>query len=256
MSGNIDLGTAGRTFTVNPGLGSAVADLDITGSIAGNNLGLTKAGVGMMRLSGVSTYTGATTVTTGTLKAGSAQAFGPAGSSETVTCPAGQYHAGIRWPHQSWRLTFQSRISVSQCSQTFSKRSGRMTVSPFRVAARAASASGFVRTNLVVFRGRQAAETPPGVHGHAATAQATGTDGMAISYAATTTTTTLTVEPEVPDVPDVPPDLVLTGPPDGVGGLVAGFMSLAEAAGRGVTTDGDTALLDRLRPDLSAAVRS
>lgn len=66
----------------------------------------------------------------------------------------------------------------------------------------------------------------------------------------------LTVEPEVPDVPDVPPDLVLTGPPDGVGGLVAGFMSLAEAAGRGVTTDGDTALLDRLRPDLSAAVRS
>ncbi len=59
---------------------------------------------------------------------------------------------------------------------------------------------GFVRTNLVVFRGRPAAaETPPVVHGHAATAQATGTDGMAISYASstTTTTTTLSVEPEV-----------------------------------------------------------
>ncbi|MBL8689548.1 MAG: vitamin B12-dependent ribonucleotide reductase [Rhodospirillaceae bacterium] len=56
---------------------------------------------------------------------------------------------------------------------------------------------GFVRTNLVVFRGRQAVvETPPILHGHAATAQATGTDGMAISFASTTTTS-LSVEPEV-----------------------------------------------------------
>ncbi len=55
---------------------------------------------------------------------------------------------------------------------------------------------GFVRTNLVVFRGGQSIETPPVVHAH--TAQATGTDGMAISYASsTTTTTTLSVEPEV-----------------------------------------------------------
>jgi ribonucleoside-diphosphate reductase alpha chain len=57
---------------------------------------------------------------------------------------------------------------------------------------------GFVRTNLVVFRGGQAAvEAPPVFHAHAATAQATGTDGMAISYAASTTTTTFSAEPEV-----------------------------------------------------------
>ena len=39
--------------------------------------------------------------------------------------PSGQYQTGIRWPHQSWRLTFQSRMPVSQCSQIFSNRSGR-----------------------------------------------------------------------------------------------------------------------------------
>jgi ribonucleoside-diphosphate reductase alpha chain len=56
---------------------------------------------------------------------------------------------------------------------------------------------GFVRTNLVVFRGGQAAaiESQPTVI-HAATAQATGTDGMAIhSFAAGATA--LAVEPEV-----------------------------------------------------------
>jgi len=54
---------------------------------------------------------------------------------------------------------------------------------------------GFVRTNLVVFRGGQAPmveSQPQVVHAHAATAQATGTDGMAISYA-----TVPAVEPEV-----------------------------------------------------------
>ena len=55
---------------------------------------------------------------------------GPAGSAVTVIWPSGQYQAGIRWPHHSWRLTFQSRISVSQCSQTASKRSGTIRVWP------------------------------------------------------------------------------------------------------------------------------
>ena len=31
------------------------------------------------------------------------QALGPAASAETVTWPSGQYQAGIRWPHHSWR---------------------------------------------------------------------------------------------------------------------------------------------------------
>ena len=36
----------------------------------------------------------------------------------------------MRWPHHSWRLTFQSRMFVSQCSQVFSNRSGRIRVRP------------------------------------------------------------------------------------------------------------------------------
>ena len=76
-----------------------------------------------------------------------AQASGPSISADTVTCPSGQYQAGIRWPHQSWRETFQSRMLVSQCSQVFSKRSGRIRVRPDRVASSARAASGPVRMN-------------------------------------------------------------------------------------------------------------
>ena len=80
------------------------------------------------------------------------QASGPASSAETVTCPSGQYQAGMRWPHHSWRLTFQSRIVVSQCSQVFSNRAGRIRVRPDRVASRARAASGPVRMNHWVLR--------------------------------------------------------------------------------------------------------
>ena len=68
-------------------------------------------------------------------------------SAETVTWPSGQYQAGIRWPHHSWRETFQSRMFVSQCSQVFSKCSGTIRVRPARVAASAFAASGSVRMN-------------------------------------------------------------------------------------------------------------
>ncbi len=42
----------------------------------------------------------------------SAQALGSC--LATVTCPFGQYHAGIRCPHQSWRDTHQSRMPSIQ----------------------------------------------------------------------------------------------------------------------------------------------
>ena len=75
------------------------------------------------------------------------QASGPSGADVTVTWPSGQYQAGIRCPHHSWRETFQSRMLVIQCSHVFSNRGGRIAVSPERVASRAVSASGFVRMN-------------------------------------------------------------------------------------------------------------
>jgi autotransporter-associated beta strand protein len=67
LTGNINLGTAARIFTVNPGLGSATSDLTVSGIISGNNIGLTKAGVGIMTLSGTNTYTGLTTLSAGSL---------------------------------------------------------------------------------------------------------------------------------------------------------------------------------------------
>ena len=42
----------------------------------------------------------------------SAQA--PGSDSATVTCPSGQYHAGIWCPHQSWREMHHGRIASIQ----------------------------------------------------------------------------------------------------------------------------------------------
>lgn len=39
------------------------------------------------------------------------------------------------------------------------------------------------------------------------------------------------------------PDVVLSGPPDGVGGLVTGFLTVADATARGVSIDGDVGRL-------------
>jgi autotransporter-associated beta strand protein len=66
ISGNLDLGSTTRAFTI--GDGTAAADLDITAII--QHGGLTKDGPGTMRLSGSASnsYVGLTTVTLGTLE--------------------------------------------------------------------------------------------------------------------------------------------------------------------------------------------
>jgi DNA-binding HxlR family transcriptional regulator len=48
------------------------------------------------------------------------------------------------------------------------------------------------------------------------------------------------------------PDLVLSGPPDGVVGLLGGVLDRAGAAKRGVTVEGDVRKLAKLRPRLAA----
>ncbi len=67
--GNLDLGAATRTFTINDSTGAAV-DLNIIGPISGPaGIGFTKVGAGTLRLSGGSnTLTGLTTVQAGTLE--------------------------------------------------------------------------------------------------------------------------------------------------------------------------------------------
>jgi hypothetical protein len=49
-----------------------------------------------------------------------------------------------------------------------------------------------------------------------------------------------------------PPDLVLTGPPDGVGGLVTGHLTPEQAADRGVVVEGDLAVLVAMRGGVGA----
>ena len=48
-----------------------------------------------------------------------------------------QYHTGMRWPHQSCREMFQSRMFSSQLTYTASQRSGRMRIAPSRTASSA-----------------------------------------------------------------------------------------------------------------------
>ena len=56
-----------------------------------------------------------------------------AGSSRlTVISPqSAQYQTGMRWPHQSWREMFQSRMFSSQSVYVLVKRSGTICVWPY-----------------------------------------------------------------------------------------------------------------------------
>ena len=73
--GHIDVNNAGTTLT-------------ISGTAVGSG-GLTKDGAGTLVLSGTNTYTGATRVTAGTLRAGSTQAFGPPATVGLMTVDSG-----------------------------------------------------------------------------------------------------------------------------------------------------------------------
>ena len=68
-STNVGLKGSGSTFNVSPGAASGI-DLDVTGAIGtagAAGAGLTKLGSGVMRMSGVNTFTGGLTVNAGTL---------------------------------------------------------------------------------------------------------------------------------------------------------------------------------------------
>jgi autotransporter-associated beta strand protein len=81
-TGTMDFGGGTRTITV--GNGTADVDLDIVVPIA--NGGLTKAGVGTMRLSGSNTFAGPVTVNAGVLRSNNGAGFS---SSSTITVNGG-----------------------------------------------------------------------------------------------------------------------------------------------------------------------
>src|SRR5438477_12906398 len=51
------------------------------------------------------------------------------------------YHAGIRWPHHSWRETHHGWMFSSQLNQVLAQVSGTILISPFLTAWSAGSAS-------------------------------------------------------------------------------------------------------------------
>ena len=74
--GKVDLNGATRTFTIGDGTNTNI-ELEITSIIqATGTFGITKAGLGLLKLSAVNTYSGTTTVSAGTLVIGNDAALG------------------------------------------------------------------------------------------------------------------------------------------------------------------------------------
>lgn len=82
----LDMGNSPRTITVNTGVGGDSAELQgaisNTGALAASQT-LTKAGTGLLLLSGADTYSGGTAITAGTLQLGNAAALG-FGGNQTI----------------------------------------------------------------------------------------------------------------------------------------------------------------------------
>lgn len=91
-AGNLALG-ASRTFTI--ANGQAATQLTVSSIISGATYGITKAGAGLMALSGLNTYTGAVTIDAGTLSgnsianAGTSSAFGTGAGTPAITIAGG-----------------------------------------------------------------------------------------------------------------------------------------------------------------------
>ena len=86
ITSQVDLGNIARTITVEESAGAAV-DLHISGNVV-NGTSLTKAGLGTLVLGGTNSYSGSTTVSAGTLRAGSSSAFGNTASQMSVSTGA------------------------------------------------------------------------------------------------------------------------------------------------------------------------
>ena len=92
LTGNLALG-ATRTFTVADG--GAADDLTVSAIITGAGAGITKAGLGTLALFALNTYTGATTISSGVLRANTLANGGVASSIGQSTSAAGNLTMGI-----------------------------------------------------------------------------------------------------------------------------------------------------------------
>jgi autotransporter-associated beta strand protein len=88
ISGNLDVGAADKTFTVNDGPGDVELNIPAT-VVATGTAGVIKAGAGRLALSGDNTYNGGTTVSAGALRIEHADALGDTGAATTTTVASG-----------------------------------------------------------------------------------------------------------------------------------------------------------------------
>src|SRR5688572_5567298 len=117
ISGNLGLGSANRTFTINDG--AATFDLNISAVVSGT-VTLTKGGTGTMVLSGANSYTGVTTVSAGTLNIQTATALGTIAGGTTVSSGAAlQIQGNITVGNESLTLN-GSGISGTGAFRNFS----------------------------------------------------------------------------------------------------------------------------------------
>ena len=100
IAGNLSLGAATRTFTVNDS-SAAGADLTISAVIGqASAAGLTKSGLGTLVLAGANTFTGKVTVNQGTVEINSVAVAGspsPLGTSGTIDLGSGWQPGTLRW---------------------------------------------------------------------------------------------------------------------------------------------------------------
>src|SRR5687767_8728615 len=68
----------------------------------------------------------------------------------TISRHLRQCHAGMRWPHQSWREMHQSRMLYIHSKYVLLQLDGMNSMRPVSTAAIAFSASGLVLTNHCV----------------------------------------------------------------------------------------------------------
>ena len=83
-SNSLNLGTGNVTLGVSPQVTVSASTMTVGGAISGSGLGLTKAGAGILQLSGANSYSGSTNINGGILQISASNNLGNAASTNTI----------------------------------------------------------------------------------------------------------------------------------------------------------------------------
>ena len=114
---SLNLGTGAVTLNATRQVTVTANTLTVGGAISGSGFGLTKAGAGVLSLSGANIYTGTTTLSAGTLRADAADVpatSGALGNGGTITFTGGtlQYTANSATTDYSTRITSSTAAAI------------------------------------------------------------------------------------------------------------------------------------------------